>query len=60
MASMNDEFSKKFEEAQPEQILQILKESFGMPDDVERYRVSCAIFNARSMMGLLSLIMYCT
>ena len=51
LASMNDEFSRKFEEAQPEQILQMLKESFRMPDDVERYRVSSAIFNARMRDG---------
>ena len=43
---MNDEFSRKFEEAQPYEILQKLKESFGTPDDVERYKVSCAIYNA--------------
>ena len=47
LTSMNDEFSRKFEEAQSKQILQMLKESFGTPDDVERYRVSSAIFNAR-------------
>ena len=44
---MNDEFSKKFKEAQLEKILQKLKESFKMLDDVERYKVSSAIFNAR-------------
>ena len=49
---MNDEFSRKFEEAQPEQILQMLKESFGTPDDVERYRVSSAIFNAHMHDGM--------
>ena len=47
LAFMNDEFSRKFEEAQLKQILQMLKKSFGTPDDVERYRVSSAIFNAR-------------
>ena len=45
LAVMNDEFSKKFEKAQPEEILQMLKKSFRMPDDIERYRVSSAIFN---------------
>ena len=45
LASMNDEFSRNFEEAQSKEILQMLKESFKMPDDVERYRVSSAIFN---------------
>ena len=34
-ASMNDEFSHKFKEARPVKILQILKESFGTPHDVE-------------------------
>ena len=47
LAVMNDEFSHKFEEAQLEEILQRLKESFGTPDDVERYRVSYAIYNVR-------------
>ena len=28
-------------------MLQILNESFGTPDDVERYKTSCAIFNAQ-------------
>ena len=36
-ASMNDEFSWKFEEAQPEKMLQVLKDSFGTPDNIERY-----------------------
>ena len=51
LAAMNDEFSRKFEEAQPDEILQKLKESFGVPDDVERYKVSCAIYNARMPNG---------
>ena len=46
LAAMNDEFSRQFEQAQPEEILQRLKESFGMPDDVERLRTSCVIYNA--------------
>ena len=45
LAAMNDEFSLKFEEAQPEDILQRLKESFGTPDDAERYRISSTIYN---------------
>ena len=45
-ASMNDEFSQKFKEAQTEDILQVLRESFGTPDDVERYKTSCIMFNA--------------
>ena len=45
LAAMNDEFSHKFEEAQPDQIFQKLKKYFGTFDDVEWYRVSCAIYN---------------
>ena len=51
LAAMNDEFSRKFEEAQPDEILQKLKESFDTPDDVERYKMSCAIYNARMPNG---------
>ena len=51
LAAMNDEFSRQFEQAQLEEILQRLKESFGMPDDVERLRTSCAIYNARLSEG---------
>ena len=51
LAAMNDEFSHKFEEAQPNEILQKLKESFGMPDDVEWYKVSYAIYNAKMSNG---------
>ena len=42
---MNDEFSHKFEEAQPEDILQRLKKSFGTPDDAEKYRISNVVYN---------------
>ena len=35
-AAMNDEFSRLFEETQPNDIIQVLKDSFGIPDDVER------------------------
>ena len=44
---MNDEFSHKFEDAQLEEMLQVLNESFDTFDDVERHKTSCAIFNAR-------------
>ena len=47
LAAMNDEFSHRFENAQLQEMLQILNDSFGMPDDVERYKISYAIFNAR-------------
>ena len=53
LASMNDEFSRKFEEAQSKEILQKLKESFGMLDDVERYWVSSTIFNTCMHEGAL-------
>ena len=53
LASMNDEFSRKFEKAQPKEILQMLKESFRTPDDVKRYRVFSAIFNVRMHDGTL-------
>ena len=46
LAVMNDEFSHRFENAMPEDMLQILNESFGTFDDVERHKTSCAIFNA--------------
>ena len=49
LAAMNDEFSHKFEEAQPDEILQRLKESFSTLNDVERYKVSCAIYNAKML-----------
>ena len=46
-AAMNDELSCKFEDAQPEEIIQILNESFGTPEDVERHKTSCTVFNVR-------------
>ena len=51
LAAMNDEFSRRFENVQPQEMLQLLNNSFGMPDDVERYKTSCAIFNARMKDG---------
>ena len=48
---MNDEFSHRFENAQPQNMLQMLNESFGMPDDVERHKMSCAIFNTQMREG---------
>ena len=47
LTAMNDEFSRKFEEAQLDEILQKLKESFGTSDDIEWYKVSCTIYNAK-------------
>ena len=56
---MNDEFSQKFEEAQPEDMLKVLRESFGTPNDVKRHKISCVIFNARIRGENRSSIMYC-
>ena len=50
-ASMNDEFSQKFEKAQPKEILQVLRDFFGTPDDVERHKTSYTIFNTRMSEG---------
>ena len=52
-ATMNNEFSYKFEDAQPEKILQRLNESFGTPEDVKRHKISYAIFNACMREGTL-------
>ena len=43
--TMNDELSRKFEGAQSEEIIQMLNEFFGTPEDVERHKTSCAVFN---------------
>ena len=61
-AAMNDEFSYIFEETQPNDIIQVLKDSFGIPDDVERYKVSCAIFNTKLREGgsITDHVMYMT
>ena len=48
---MNDEFSHKFEDAQSENVLKVLNKSFGTPDDVERHKTSCAIFNTQMREG---------
>ena len=52
-AAMSDELSCIFEEAQPEEILQVLKESFGTPDDIEQHKSSCTVFNAQMGEGAL-------
>ena len=44
---MNDEYSCRFKNAHPQDMLQMLNEFFGTSDDVERYKTSCAIFNTR-------------
>ena len=50
-AFMNDEFSWKFEEAQPEKMLQVLRNSFGTPNNVKRHKTSCIIFNIQMREG---------
>ena len=47
LEELNDEFSHKIKEAQPDEILQKLKKYFDTLDDVEWYRLSCAIYNAK-------------
>ena len=51
LAAMSDEFNRRFEMAQPKDMLQVLEDAFGTPDDVERYKTSCAIFNAKMRDG---------
>ena len=51
LVAMNDEFSHKIEEAQQDEIHQKLKESFGMPIDVEWYKVTSTIYNTRMLDG---------
>ena len=51
LAVMNDEFSRIFEQTQPQDIIQVLKDSFGIPQDVERYKTSCTIFNTKLQEG---------
>ena len=50
-AAMNDELSRKFEDAQPEEMIQMLNESFDTLEDAERYKTSCVVFNARMREG---------
>ena len=45
--SMNDKLSHKIEDAQFEEMIQMLNESFDTPEDVERHKTSCTVFNAR-------------
>ena len=51
LAAMSDEFSHRFEMAQPKDMLQVLEDVFGTFDDVERHKTSCAIFNAKIRNG---------
>ena len=45
--AMNDVLSRKFEDAQPEEMIQMLNESFDISEDIKRHKTSCAVFNAR-------------
>ena len=49
-AMMNDEFNRKFKDAQLEDLLQLLK-SFDTLNDVGRHKTSYTIFNIRMRKG---------
>ena len=51
LAPMNDEFSHHFKNTLPQDMLQMLNESFSTSDDVERYKTSYVIFNTRMREG---------
>ena len=44
---MNDKLSYKFEDAQQQEIIQMLNESFDIPKDAERHKTFCVVFNVR-------------
>ena len=48
---MNDELSHKFVDVKPEKMIQILNESFGTLEDVERNKTSCILLNAHMREG---------
>ena len=48
---MNDELSHKFEDAQSEDMIQILNEFFDIPEDAKRHKISCTLFNAHMREG---------
>ena len=50
-AAMNNELSYKFEDAQLDEIIQMLNESFSTSEDVERHKTSCTVFNAHMRDG---------
>ena len=51
LAVMSNEFSHRFKMTQPKDMLQVLEDAFGTPDDVERHKTSCAIFNVKMRDG---------
>ena len=48
---MNDKHRRKFEDAQPEEIILILNEFFSTPKDAERHKTFCTVFNAHMREG---------
>ena len=52
-AATNNELSRKFEDVQSEEIIQILNESFDISEDAERHKISYIVFNARMLEGAL-------
>ena len=52
LAAMSDEFSRRFETAQPKDMLQVLEDAFDTPDVVERHKIGCAIFNTKMRDGV--------
>ena len=50
---MNDKLSHKFEDAQPEDMIQILNESFSTLEDVKRHKTLCIVFNICMQEGAL-------
>ena len=57
---MNDELSRKFEDAQPEEMIQLSNESFGTSENVERHKTSCTIFNThmRKRASIMDHVLY--
>ena len=51
LTAMSNEFNRKFETAQPKDMLQVLEDVFDTSDDVERHKTSCAIFNTKLREG---------
>ena len=50
-AAMSDKLSHKFEDVQPEDMIQMLNESFDTPKDIERHKTSRIVFNIHMWEG---------
>ena len=50
-AVMNDKLSRKFEDAQSKDTIQMLNESFSTPEDVKRHKISYTVLNTRMREG---------